>query len=67
VGEGVKRSPAWLDRSFRSLWLNVEVFNLLQVSNTISYLWIMDTEGYRQNVPNYLSGRLLNLRLVAEL
>jgi len=66
AGEGVRRSPAWLRRNVRSLWVNLEVFNLLQVSNTISYLWIMDTEGFRQNVPNYLSGRILNLRMVAE-
>ena len=53
-------------RTFRSAWLNLEVFNLLQVNNTVSYTWLYDTQGYQQNVPNYLSGRVLNLRLVME-
>ena len=53
-------------RTFRTAWLNLEVFNLLQVNNTVSYTWLYDTQGYQQNVPNYLSGRVLNLRLVME-
>ncbi len=53
-------------RAFRAAWLNLEVFNLLQVNNTVSYTWLYDTQGYQQNVPNYLSGRVLNLRLVME-
>lgn len=67
VGANVKRQPKgrfW--KPFRSIWLNAEVFNLLQVNNTISYLWIVDTEGLQQAVPNYLTLRTLNLRLVAE-
>ncbi|NDC72795.1 MAG: TonB-dependent receptor [Sphingobacteriia bacterium] len=55
-----------LTRAFRSAWMNLEVFNLLQINNTISYTWLYDTQGYQQNVPNYLSGRVLNLRLVLE-
>ncbi len=53
-------------KNFNSIWLNAEVFNLLQVNNTISYLWIVDTEGFQQAVPNYLTARMLNLRLIAE-
>ncbi len=67
VGSNTKRQPKgafW--KSFRSIWLNAEVFNLLQVNNTISYLWIVDTEGFQQAVPNYLTARTLNLRLIAE-
>jgi hypothetical protein len=66
IGEGSDWGKKGYGRYFKSLWLNAEVFNLLQVNNTISYLWILDTEGFQQNIPNYLTGRLLNLRLVAE-
>ena len=48
-----------------SLWLTVEVFNLLQINNTISYLWVTDVNSRRYGVPNYLTSRRLNLRLVA--
>lgn len=65
IGEGSNWGKQGFGRHFKSLWINAEVFNLLQVNNTISYLWVLDTEGFLQNIPNYLTGRLLNIRLVA--
>lgn len=50
---------------FNSVWLSFEVFNLLQISNTISYLWITDVNGFQSAVPNYLTARRLNLKLIA--
>lgn len=55
-----------------SLWLGLEVFNLLDINNTISYQWIK-TVGNQQGkagqyaVPNYLTSRRLNLKLVLKL
>ncbi len=52
---------------FESLWVGLEVFNLLQTNNTVSYLWVKDVSTAREYaVPNFLTGRLLNVRLVAE-
>jgi hypothetical protein len=51
---------------FNSLWISLEVFNLLQVSNTVSYTWVTDVNGRQYAVPNYLTARLLNLRLQAK-
>jgi hypothetical protein len=65
IGEGANWGKKGFGKHFKSLWVNAEVFNLLQVNNTISYLWVLDTEGFLQNIPNYLTGRLLNIRLVA--
>ena len=53
-------------RNLRSLWFGLEVFNLLQVNNTISYTWITDVTGRKYAVPNYLTARLINLRLTAK-
>jgi hypothetical protein len=50
----------------KSLSLSLEVFNLLQVSNTISYTWITDVTGRQYGIPNYLTSRLLNLRVQAK-
>lgn len=52
------------DRKFglESIWIGLEVFNLLQRENTISYTWIEDVNKVRFPVPNYLSARLVNLR-----
>lgn len=53
-------------RKFNDMWISVEVFNLLQINNTISYLWIMDVDGNLNSVPNYLTPRRINLVLSAK-
>ena len=55
--------PKWL-RNSESLWVSLEVFNLLQVNNTISYVLIKDFTNTVYGVPNYLTGRRLNLRFI---
>lgn len=51
-------------RFIKSAWASLEVFNLLQRNNTISYDWIPDVNGNRYGVPNYLTSRQLNLRFI---
>jgi len=41
----------------------MEVFNLFDIDNTISYLWVQDTNGNQFGVPNRLTSRLINLKL----
>ncbi len=50
----------------KSMWLSLEIFNLLQVNNTISYLWITDVSGRKYAVPNFLTPRQINLKLVVQ-
>ncbi len=52
-------------RHFDSMWLTAEVFNLLEINNTISYSWIKDVENQMFAIPNYLTSRLVNLKLIA--
>ena len=47
----------------KSAWISLEVFNLFQIYNTISYIWVKDKDGREYAVPNYLTPRLFNLRL----
>jgi hypothetical protein len=47
------------------LSVGMEVFNLLQVNNTVSYLWVTDVTNRRYAVPNYLSARTLNVKVQA--
>lgn len=53
-------------KTFSSFWISLEIFNLLQVSNTVSYTWITDVNGRQYAVPNYLTSRMLNIRLQAK-
>jgi hypothetical protein len=48
----------------KSLWFSLEVYNLLAVNNVVSYFWVRDVNGRQYAVPNYLSNRLLNARVM---
>ncbi len=52
------------NRKDRSLWLGLEVLNLLGNNNTISYLWIKDYGNRSYAIPNGLSQRFINLRAI---
>jgi CarboxypepD_reg-like domain/TonB-dependent Receptor Plug Domain len=44
-------------------WLSLEVFNLLAVQNAASNTWIKTIYNSQFAIPNYLTGRRINLRL----
>jgi hypothetical protein len=50
----------------KDMWISLEVFNLLDISNTISYLWVSNNSGDMFAVPNYLTRRKLNLKLTVK-
>lgn len=50
----------------RSLWVGIDVFNLLAIKNVNSYYWITDTGDNQFAIPNYLTSRRINIRLVAK-
>ncbi|MBP8849997.1 MAG: TonB-dependent receptor, partial [Breznakibacter sp.] len=49
----------------KKLWLGVDVFNLLNISNTISYYWVTDIRSNQYAVPNYMTSRRVNVKIVA--
>lgn len=51
----------------RNCWLSLEVFNLLGINNVSSYMWVTDIYNIQYAVPNYLTPRQINLKLVVEL
>ncbi len=53
-------------QKIKNSWISVEVFNLLQINNTISYIWIADVTGRKYAVPNYLTPRQINVRLFVQ-
>jgi hypothetical protein len=65
--DGNKRNKPYysLFHKFKSIWLSAEVFNLLDIRNTLSYTWIQDLSTQRTYaVPNRLTNRLLNVKLL---
>ena len=53
-------------RHFKSIWLGVDIFNLLDISNVSSYFWVTDVNDIQYAVPNYLTRRQLNVRLTID-
>lgn len=52
-----KRNP------IRNLWIGAECLNLFGINNVNSYYWITDVTGQQYAVPNYLTGRQINVKL----
>ncbi len=65
IGESTKPNGKKPWNHLSSLWVTAEVFNLLEINNTISYFWIRDVENQLFAIPNYLTSRLVNLKLIA--
>ena len=54
-------------RYLRNVWLGVDCFNLFDISNVSSYYWVTDVTNQQYAVPNYLTGRQINARILIEL
>jgi hypothetical protein len=52
-------------KSLENIWASLEIFNLIDRPNTISYLLIKDFANNTFTMPNRLTPRLLNLKLIA--
>ncbi len=55
-------------RHLETIRIGAEIFNLLDINNTVSYIWIrtvnnLDNVSNRFAVPNYLTSRRINLRV----
>jgi hypothetical protein len=55
------------NKKIKAMWLSLEVFNMLQINNTISYIWIKDISNNTYGVPNYLTGRRINLKVFVKI
>ena len=51
---------------FRNVWLGLDCLNLFGINNVNSYYWITDVTNQQYAVPNYLTGRQLNARVLLE-
>jgi hypothetical protein len=52
-------------RNFDNIWASLEVFNLIDRQNTISYMLIKDFQNNVFTMPNRLTPRLVNFKVVA--
>jgi hypothetical protein len=55
------RRPGQLE----SLWIGLEILNVLAANNVGGYSYVQDINSITYSVPNYLSQRVVNLRVIA--
>ena len=53
-------------KAVKNIWLSLECFNLLGISNVNSYYWVTDISNTQYAVPNYLTGRRISAKLTFE-
>ncbi|MEN8956968.1 MAG: TonB-dependent receptor, partial [Flavobacteriales bacterium] len=53
-------------RNLKQLSLSLEVFNLLGIDNTVSYNFVRATNNRQYAIPNRLTSRIINLKLIAK-
>lgn len=50
----------------KNIWLGLDCFNIFGFSNVSGYYWVTDVVGSQFAVPNYLTGRMINVRALIE-
>jgi len=51
-------------KAFKSVWLSLDVLNIFGIQNVVSYIWIKDFYNNQYAVPNNLTGRRVNLKVI---
>ena len=50
----------------KKVWLGLDCLNLFGISNVNSYYWVTDVSNRQWAVPNYLTGRQINGKVIVE-
>ena len=60
------KAPSPTAFSIKNVWLGIDCLNLLGISNVNSYYWVTDVTNRQWAVPNYLTGRQINGKVIVE-
>ncbi len=58
------RTAGGIRKYGESIWLGLEVLNLLGARNVMSYNWVTDVRNRQYAVPNALSARFVNVKMI---
>ncbi len=59
-----REKKTFWNKNFTDAILSFEVYNLLGINNVMSKQWIQGVDGTQYSVPNYLTQRRFNLKLI---
>ena len=58
------KKPNIFNQGLKSAWISLEVFNIFGITNTVSYLWVKDANNINYAIPNYLTARRINAKIM---
>lgn len=67
ISEKPTGKKTFWSNTFSDAVLSFEIFNLLGINNVLSKQWIQDIEGKYYAIPNYLTQRRFNLKLICKI
>ena len=67
ISEKPNGKTSFWSNTFSDAVLSFEIFNLLGINNVLSKQWIQDIEGKYYAIPNYLTQRRFNLKLICKI
>ena len=62
-----KDSKTFWNKNFSEAVVSLEIFNVLGINNVLSKQWVQDVEGKYYSIPNYLTARRFNLKMILRL
>jgi hypothetical protein len=66
LDENTRENKPAFWRNFRNIWIGIDAFNLLDIKNVSSYSWFSDINKNQYAVPDKLTGRQFNFKLIVE-
>lgn len=55
-----------MNSPFKNIWLGVDCLNVFGINNVNSYYWVTDVSNQQYAVPNYLTTRQINCKVIIE-
>jgi hypothetical protein len=66
LGENDDAKYNFFRQNFKNIWIGADIFNCFDIKNVSSYSWFADINEHRYAVPDKLTGRQINFKLIAE-
>ena len=61
------KNIGWMSK-FKELSVGLELFNMFDIQNSITNTWVRDVYSKTQfGIPNFMTGRVLNLKIAMKL
>lgn len=65
-GKGGSNRATRGKNAVKNIWIGLDCLNIFGFNNVSGYYWVTDVVGQQYAIPNYLTGRMINARVLVE-